>query len=53
VNRVKLATKSTYESSDLEVPIPAKEDDLEISVLIEAECGKQAGIGGVVSVEIK
>lgn len=50
VDKQLVGTKTTEESADFEVTIPAKEGSREINVLIETEKGKPAGLGGIVSV---
>ncbi|MDD4921288.1 MAG: beta-galactosidase GalA [Bacteroidales bacterium] len=51
VDNVLVGTKNSAETADMEVTIPAKRGSREISVLIETEKGKSAGLGGVVSVQ--
>lgn len=46
-----LATKTTEASSDFVVQIPAGTGKRELSVLVETTTGKQAGLGGLVTIE--
>ena len=51
LNKKLLARKSTDDSEDLTVDLPAGEGKRDISVLIETSRGKQAGLGGLVTIE--
>jgi len=46
-----VATKATFEKEDINVPMPASATRRTLTVLIEAEKEKKAGIGGVVKVK--
>jgi beta-galactosidase len=46
-----VVTKSTFEKEDINVPMPPSATSRTLTVLIEAEKGKKAGIGGVVKVK--
>lgn len=50
VDKQQVGAKTTEESADIDVVIPAKEGSREINVLIETEKGKPAGLGGIVYV---
>ncbi len=53
VDGQKAGSKLTAETADLTVTIPAKKGVRELNVLIEAETGRKAGLGGVVTVVTK
>jgi beta-galactosidase len=45
--------KKTYEKADVNVPFKGQNKKYKLVVLVESETGRQAGLGGIVNIEIK
>ena len=50
IDKKLVATKTTAESADIIVQFPPSPNEQKLNVLIEAEKGQKAGLGGVVTV---
>ena len=51
LDKILVAKKTTDNSEDVTVDLPAGQGKRDVSVLVETARGKQAGLGGLVTVE--